>query len=94
MAEEHLFFSEHALRRMFEREIRTGDVVKVLATGETIAGYPDDEPLPSRLMLGFIGEKPLHVVVNSDRDGTTYIIPAYPPDPDLWEPDFKTRRGK
>ena len=45
-------FRAHAVRRMFERVVSTDEVRAVLATGETIADYPDDTPYPSRLVLG------------------------------------------
>jgi Domain of unknown function (DUF4258) len=42
----------HAVRRMFERRITDADVANALAAGEEIAAYPDDQPYPSRLLLG------------------------------------------
>ena len=49
---ESIFFSEHALRRMFERGITVSDVKNVLKHGEAIAEYPADLPFASALMLG------------------------------------------
>jgi hypothetical protein len=37
-------------------------VVAVLRTGEVIMEYHEDKPFRSRLMLGFSGVRPLHVV--------------------------------
>ena len=41
-----------------------------MSKGEEIAAYPDDTPYPSRPLLGWRGDKPLHVVVayNAQRD--------------------------
>jgi hypothetical protein len=78
---------------MFERSIGRDEVAVAVASGEVIAEYPDDTPFPSVLLLQIVGERPLHVVASEDpASGTCYIVTAYPPDPELWNPDFKTRR--
>jgi Domain of unknown function (DUF4258) len=88
-----LKFSGHAIKRMFEQSIVPTQVVEVLALGIAIAHYPEDQPFPSSLMLGFIQEKPLHVVASLDPAlKTCYVITAYWPDEQRWEPDFRTRR--
>ena len=90
---ETLIFSSHAVRRMFERSIREDEVRFVVAFGEVIADYSDDFPFASRLMLGFVGGRPLHIVVAvDDRDRRCYVITVYVPDAARWDPDFKTRR--
>jgi hypothetical protein len=77
---------------MFERDIEAADVRRVLETGEVIESYPDDQPYPSQLMLGWIGNRPLHVVAASnDADQETYIITVYEPDPVRWKPGMKER---
>ncbi|HQU79105.1 MAG TPA: DUF4258 domain-containing protein [Azonexus sp.] len=48
-----LIFRKHALQRMFQRSISTGDVDSVLVDGKCIIAYPDDTPYPSRLVLGW-----------------------------------------
>jgi hypothetical protein len=48
---------------MFERQIAVEEVEAVLGAGEVIEEYPKDTPYASRLMLGWIGLRPLHVVV-------------------------------
>ena len=45
-------FRAHAIQRMFERKITELEVREALMAGETIESYPDDKPLPSRLVLG------------------------------------------
>ena len=78
---------------MFLRRISVDDVRHVLATGEIIEEYPDDVPYPSRLVLGWRGPRPIHVVVaeNVER-GESIVITVYEPDPTRWEPGFKRRR--
>ncbi|HQN92167.1 MAG TPA: DUF4258 domain-containing protein [Methanoculleus sp.] len=48
---------------MFGRNISTDDLFLAIRTGEIIESYPDDEPCPSALMLGFIGDHAYHVVL-------------------------------
>lgn len=78
---------------MFERGISPSDVRSVLERGETIGDYADDRPHPSRLVLGWIRKRPLHVVAarRTDRN-ETIVITVYEPDPELWEPGFRKRR--
>lgn len=86
-------WSAHSLRTMFERDISRQAVKHVLCTGEVIESYPDDEPYPSALVLGFWEDKPLHVVAAFDAQGKRlYVITAYGPDEKHFEPDWKTRR--
>ena len=53
-----LVFRVHALQRMFERQIGVDDVRAVIDSGETIEDYPNDQPYPSRLVLGWRGAAP------------------------------------
>lgn len=57
-----VIYRVHAVQRMFERGITEAEVRSVLTHGEEIAAYPDDNPYPSRLRLGWRGERPVHVV--------------------------------
>jgi hypothetical protein len=78
---------------MFEREISETDVIEVLTTGKIIEDYPTDQPYPSCLRLGFVKERPLHVVsAEATDDATTVIITVYEPDLIRWNPGFETRR--
>lgn len=47
---------------MFQRGINEHDVRAILTTGETIEEYPGDIPYPSRLIIGWIGKRPIHIV--------------------------------
>ena len=88
-----VFFSSHAVQRMFERGIQTIDIRNILKYGEEIANYQNDKPFPSCLILGFVNERPVHVVVAFDEeDNRCYIVTAYIPDPRLWENGFKRRK--
>ena len=89
----HVTFRIHAIQRMFERQISARDVLRVLQTGETIEEHADDIPYPNRLMLGWRGNRPLHVVaVENASDDETILITVYQPDPGQWKPGFKRRK--
>jgi hypothetical protein len=78
---------------MFEREISVSEVRKVLEKGETIVSYRDDRPYPSRLVLGWIEQRPIHVVVADNVSANEIIVvTAYQPDPNLWSDSFRRRR--
>jgi hypothetical protein len=92
---ERVVFSGHALRRMFERAIGRDAVLAVISTGEPISEYAGDLPYPSRLLLGFVGQRPIHVVVAFDHAAATCIVvTVYEPSPEQWGTDFKTRKAK
>ena len=88
-----LVFRTHAIQRMFQRRISMEDIRRVLETGEVIEEYPDDTPYPSRLILGWNGTKPMHVVIaDNNEDKETIIITAYEPNQNEWESGFKRRK--
>ena len=87
-----LIFRKHALQRMFQRSISTNDVRVVLDGGKCIMGYPDDTPYPSRLMLGWRGDRPIHVVAADTQENETIVITVYEPDPELWEEGFERKK--
>ena len=90
---QQIIFSQHAVQRMFERGIRTNAIRSVIESGEVIGDYPDDQPFPSCLVLGYVEDRPIHVVIAIDAiSQRCYIITAYVPDLDIWYPDFKTKR--
>jgi Domain of unknown function (DUF4258) len=90
---DRLIFRLHAIKRMFERNISEEDVKYAIVHGIVIQDYPEDQPYPSALILGWRKNRPLHVVAaSSDSEQLTVIITAYEPEPDEWDKDFKTRR--
>ncbi len=88
-----IILTGHALARMFDRAASPEDVRAVIDDGGVVEDYPDDAPYPSRLPVGTVAGRVLHVVVA--RDPATrkcYVVTVYPPDPARWEPDFRRRR--
>lgn len=91
---EHIAITEHARRRLVERGISVNDIIRCIDTGEIIKQYEDDKPFPSCLILGVaIDGKYIHVVVSHDSEWI-YLITAYHPDANVWEPGFKTRKER
>jgi hypothetical protein len=77
---------------MFERRIAEQDILSVLRHGVLVEEYLDDTPYPSRLLLGWRNDLPLHVVAAQDPEsGLCIVITAYIPDAKHWGADFKTR---
>jgi hypothetical protein len=88
-----IIYSGHAVRRMFERDLGPAEVRAVIESGEIIAQYPEDQPFPSFLLLGWSRGRPIQVVVASEELARKcYVITAYIPDPELWQADLRSRR--
>jgi len=43
-------------------------------------------------MLGWRGERPLHIVAADTPESKTIVITVYEPDPALWEPGFERKK--
>ena len=91
----NIVWRKHVLEKMLERGISRTEVLEVLLTGETIQRYEADRPFPSILVLGFPIERPIHVVASFDPTAlTVFVITTYEPDLNIFEADFKTKKGK
>jgi hypothetical protein len=85
--------SRHAFERMFQRAISPTVVTLRIQADNIIARYPDDRPFPSVLMLGFDGDRPIHIVVARDSETSAcYVVTVYVPDPTLWNETFTERK--
>jgi len=89
---QRLLFRVHAIQRMFERNIAHDNVVQIVRTGEVIEEYSEDKPFPSFLLLGWVNERPLHVVAAKAEDGTLFVITVYEPDPEQWDDHYRKRK--
>ena len=89
-----ILFRVHAVQRMFERNISVKKVSQALQSGETIEDYSTEMPEPSRLILGFQGKHPFHVVTSENPEiNRITVITVYLPDPNKWNKEFKSRRS-
>jgi len=86
-----IIFRVHAVRRMAERGISIADIRRIIEADDVVEDYPDDEPYPSKLLLGVFGHQAIHVVAAFDR-GTAIIVTAYLPDPIQWDSTYRRRR--
>jgi hypothetical protein len=85
-------FRIHAVQRMFERNVSIKRVVQALESGKIIEDYSTEMPEPSRLILGFQGKRPFHVVTAENPEANTItIVTVYIPDPKSWNKDFNSR---
>lgn len=87
-------WKKHALKRMFERNIRRQDVFLALDVFEIIELHELKRPLQSCLVLGYYKKvKPLHIMVAVDElNDVLWIVTVYEPSLDEWSSDFKIRR--
>jgi hypothetical protein len=92
MQESSFTYRIHAVQRMFERNISAKRIHQVFESGETIEDYSDDMSSPSRLILGWEGKRPIHLVVSENAEAVV-VITTYSPEPELWTKDFKKRRS-
>lgn len=84
----------HSFKRMAESRFSPDMIKSIIKNGIIIKEYPDDTPYPSRLILGYDGNRPIHVVAAyNQNDDMEYIITAYEPDAQLWNSDFTKRRN-
>ena len=84
-------YREHAIQRMFERDILEEHVEDTIQNREIIKSYLDDKPYPSFLALKLY-DKPLHVVFAKNEEANEIIvITAYYPDSDKWSDDYTKR---
>ncbi|MBO4320817.1 MAG: DUF4258 domain-containing protein [Treponema sp.] len=89
---ENIVITLHGQLRLNERKISVDDVMNAINNGEIIEQYPKDFPFPSCLILGItVANNYIHVVV-SMVENKIYLITAYIPSLDKWEPDLKTRK--
>jgi len=89
----NLIFSGHAVQRLFARGIAKSEIRALAEKGEIIREYPDDLPYPSKLILGFVDGRPIHLVVGyNESEQTCIVITVYEPNRDVWREDFKEKR--
>ena len=82
-----LVYRVHAVLRMAQRGIREEEVADVVSQGKEMESYPNDVPYPSRLLLGWVANRPIHVVT-AETGSEIIIITVYEPDPAQWQPGF------
>jgi hypothetical protein len=78
-------FTQHALKRVVERNIANSEIREAGAHAVIIEDYPSDKYGPSCLLLGVtLTNRPLHIQVARRPGPRTKIITLYEPDPAEW----------
>lgn len=89
-------FSFHAQQERLEDDLDITDIEAAMMNGEVLEDYPDDPRGESCLLLGYVGEHPLHIVVGWARmklrdKKALRIITVYVPRSPKWQ--TPRRRG-
>jgi hypothetical protein len=86
--------TKHAIIVRLERGITFLEIERALLNGEIIERYPDAQPYPSCLVLGWLASgDPLHIVCSKGEvEPALRIVTLYEPEDALWESDYKTRK--
>ncbi len=88
-----ILYRIHAIQRMFERGISASKVRRALEAEDVIEDYSAEMPKPSRLILGFQGKHPFHVVTSENPEvNEITVITVYLPDEDKWKKDHRSRK--
>ncbi len=90
-----IIYKYHATVRMTQENISKKEVSHVLDAGKAIENYSDDKPFPSKLILGWVNEKPIHVVIAEDKaKEILYVITVYRPTLNKWKSGYEIRIGR
>jgi len=85
MSDRLIFYRLHAIQRMAERNVSTEELRKIIQNGKVIERYKSESPYLSRLILGQVNSRPLHVVITeNDAENKIVVITVYEPDPRKW----------
>jgi len=94
-AGDRIAFKKHTVLRMHRRNISAEDVKTALLVCREIEGYPEDHPLPSGLVLGYVRNRPIHAVIAVDQvEKIIWVITVYEPTLEYWEHGFCQRRRR
>lgn len=89
----HYLISFTHTEKLRRRKISLTTIEDAIRTGTIIEAYPNDPRGPSCLMHGLTEEgRPLHVVCGRIDREEIFIITAYEPNLEEWEPDWRTRK--
>ena len=89
----NILYRVHAVQRMFEREISPSKVRRALEAEDVIEDYSSEMPEPSRLIMGYQGKRPFHVVTSENPAANEItVVTVYLPDASKWKKDFRSRK--
>lgn len=83
VADNHYFITTHAQQRMGLRQVSHDDLKFIVATGDVVEQYPNNQPDPKVFFMAFFKGEPLYV--SCAFDGSyAYIITVHRFDPTRW----------
>jgi len=86
--------SEHIIRYFLAKKITIQEIQEAIARGRIIEIHTHREKEVSVLVLGYSGEKPIHVMCAEDQHGRLLILFAYVPSEPMWKnPENRIKPG-
>ncbi len=76
--------SLHAEKERYAEDIMISDLENAIFSGEILEDYPDDPRGPSCLILGYLHNRPTHIVCGESAAGWMRIITVYIPKLPKW----------
>jgi len=94
-ANEKILWSLHAVKKLRAEALKKTLIEESLKACDLIEDYQTEgRPLPDCLVLGFIGNEPVHIVVAIDADfDRILLVTVYRPSAERWGNDWKTRKS-
>ena len=91
---EMILWSLHAVSKLRKEDLHKTDIENSLKECIIIEHYDmEGRPLPGCLVLGFVGQIPVHTVIAVDREfDRIFIITVYKPSAERWNNDWKKRK--
>ena len=77
--------SEHIIRDFLTKKITIREIEQAIAKGRIIEIHTRPQKGSSALVLGYAGEKPIHIMCADDQQGSLLILFAYVPSQPMWE---------
>ena len=88
-----MLWTYHVNMRLEGRFIARDSIVAAVDAYELVEAYPDDQYLPSYLVLAHRDSDYFHVLFAADVSGANVrVVTAYRPDPNEWEENRRKRR--
>lgn len=84
--------TRHADEERRNDDISVSSLERVLTDAEILEDYPEDKRGRSCLVLGWLGERPVHVVCGANKYDWLVIITVYIPMPPKWISPTERRR--
>jgi hypothetical protein len=89
--ENRYLITQHAQQRMGSRKITHNDMKYVVAAGDVVEQYPDNQPHPKALFMADVRGEPIYV--SCAFDGSyAYIITVHRYDPTRWVDPWTRRK--